>query len=653
MEFVAVSCYDTKVEEELSLQTGDIIRNSKCTDKKGWWEGELNGKWGRFPRVFVEEVPSQLVTDRKPLQPRSLRRRHVVKKKLRLCEVVISYSPVRPEQLELSVGEVIEVLREVESGWWLGRKNGKTGCFPSNFVVEVDRAEGSSRKEQEGPSSDLYANFPLDSEKMLVSGTAGESKEPASGSAHPQEDDGCVEETGQKMGSSRKEQEGPSSDLYANFPLDSEKMLVSGTAGESKEPASGSAHPQEDDGCVEETGQKIAKEYYEAVSDYDAGAEDELSLHKGDVILVLEKDTGEEGWWQGYVNGNEGLFPDNYVVPYAGTKAVQKEPSPGDTTVAEILNRAHTTWWSNAIYNSAKEYYKAASDYVATTEDELSLHEGDVILVSEKDTGEGGWWKACVNGQQGLIPDRLMVPYAGTEEVKQELLPADVMDAGIYEKKEPKTGRSESAVKHNLMPPRKVPPPVKVKPLLTSLSKVGGEQAPTPRELGKPARERSSDSESLTFDTVVPSAQTLQHLTADRPRAQGRRPPTHLRAAAANAEGSVSPLVPAKVKPPPAQLFEPPAIQRHQSTAARAGPVPASPPNKTQRHEERGDKVDPVAGLQEELKSLKLSINLLKNQYSRDVIDLKEEIAKERLKWHTLQMEVENLRKLMTSLPEH
>ncbi|XP_072890697.1 SH3 domain-containing kinase-binding protein 1-like isoform X2 [Hemitrygon akajei] len=606
MEFVAVSCYDTKVEEELSLQTGDIIRNSKCTDKKGWWEGELNGKWGRFPRVFVEEVPSQLVTDRKPLQPRSLRRRHVVKKKLRLCEVVISYSPVRPEQLELSVGEVIEVLREVESGWWLGRKNGKTGCFPSNFVVEVDRAEGSSRKEQEGPSSDLYANFPLDSEKMLVSGTAGESKEPASGSAHPQEDDGCVEETGQKMGSSRKEQEGPSSDLYANFPLDSEKMLVSGTAGESKEPASGSAHPQEDDGCVEETGQKIAKEYYEAVSDYDAGAEDELSLHKGDVILVLEK--------------------------------VQKEPSPGDTTVAEI----------------SKEYYKAASDYVATTEDELSLHEGDVILVSEKDTGEGGWWKACVNGQQGLIPDRLMVPYAGTEEVKQELLPADVMDAGIYEKKEPKTGRSESAVKHNLMPPRKVPPPVKVKPLLTSLSKVGGEQAPTPRELGKPARERSSDSESLTFDTVVPSAQTLQHLTADRPRAQGRRPPTHLRAAAAqNAEGSVSPLVPAKVKPPPAQLFEPPAIQRHQSTAARAGPVPASPPNKTQRHEERGDKVDPVAGLQEELKSLKLSINLLKNQYSRDVIDLKEEIAKERLKWHTLQMEVENLRKLMTSLPEH
>ncbi|XP_062889655.1 SH3 domain-containing protein 21 isoform X2 [Mobula hypostoma] len=594
MEFVVVSCYDAKAEGELSLQIGDIIRISKCTDEEGWWEGELNGKWGRFPRIFVEEVPSQPVTDGKPLQPRFLRRKHVVKKKLRLCEVVISYSPVRPEHLELSEGEVIEVLREVESGWWLGRKNGKTGRFPSNFVVEIDHADGSSRKSQEGPSSDLYVNLPLDSEKMMASRTAERSKESAFRSAHP----------------------------------------------------------QEKDGCVEENGQQTAKEYYEAMSDYNASAEDELSLHKGDVILVLEKDTGEDGWWEGYLDGKEGLFPENFVVPYEGTSTEQKELSPGDTMVAEILNRM--TWWNNAIYNSAKEYYKAASDYVAGTEDELSLHEGDVILVLEKDTGEAGWWEACVNGQQGLIPDRLVVPHAGTEEVKEELLPGDVMDAGIYEKNEPRTGGSESAVKHNLMPPKKVPPPVKVKPLLTSLSnKVGGEQVSTPRELSKPARERSSDSESLTFDTVVPSAGTLRHLTADRPRAQGRRPPTHLRATAANAKGSVSPPVPAKVKPPTVQLFEPPSVKRHQSTAGRAGPVPASSPNKTQRYEEREDTVDSVTGLQEELRRLKLSINLLKNQHSRDVIDIKEEIAEERIKWNTLQMEVENLRKLVTSLPEH
>ncbi|XP_072103199.1 SH3 domain-containing protein 21 isoform X2 [Mobula birostris] len=505
---------------------------------------------------------------------------HVVKKKLRLCEVVISYSPVRPEHLELSEGEVIEVLREVESGWWLGRKNGKTGRFPSNFVVEIDGADGSSRKSQEGPSSDLYVNLPLHSEKMMASGMAERSKESAFRSAHP----------------------------------------------------------QEKDGCIEENGQQTAKEYYEAVSDYDASAEDELSLHKGDVILVLEKDTGEDGWWEGYLDGKEGLFPENLVVPYEGTSAEQKELSPGETMVAEI----------------SKEYYKAASDYVARTDDELSLHEGDVILVLEKDTGEAGWWEACVNGQQGLIPDRLVVPHAGTEEVKEELLPGDVMDAGIYEKEEPKTGGSESAVKHNLMPPKKVPPPVKVKPLSTSLSnKVGGEQVSTPWELSKPARERSSDSESLTFDIVVPSAGTLRHLTADRPRAQGRRPPTHLRATAANAKGSVSPLVPAKVKPPTVQLFEPPSVKRHQLTAGRAGPVPASSPNKTQGYEEREDKVDSVAGLQEELRRLKLSINLLKNQHSRDVTDIKEEIAEERIKWNTLQMEVENLKKLLTSLPDH
>ncbi|XP_051892552.1 SH3 domain-containing protein 21 isoform X5 [Pristis pectinata] len=604
VELVAVSCYDAKVEEELSLQTGDIIKNSTFTDREGWWEGELNGKRGRFPRIFVEEVPSHPVTEGKPVQPRSLRRKPGVRKKQRLCEVVISYNPVRQEHLELSVGDIIEVLDEVESGWWLGKKNGKTGCFPSNFVLEMNHIEGSRAKNQDGPSSELQVNLPPNSETMMTRGT--------------------------------------------------------GVGLE--EPTLRSANPQADDGCRGEAGQKIAKEYYEAAFDYVASNEDELSLHKGDVVLVLEKDTGEDGWWEGYVNGNQGLFPDNYVVPYVSTKAVKKELPPRDVTEADI----------------SKEYYEAVSDYVARTEDELSLHKGDVVLVLEKGTAEDGWWEGCVNGNQGLFPDSHVVPYVGTKEVKKELPPRDEMDADISfkhspmatvknpelylwksdhkdEKKEPKNEWSESAVKPNLMPPKKVPPPVKVKPLLTNLpNKVGGEQAPAPQELIKPARDRTNDSESVTFDALAPPAETLKHLTANRPRAQGRRPPTHHRGPAAhNAKLSVSPPVPAKVKPPTIQLSEPPPSQRHQSAAGRAGPVLPSSPNKTQREAEREDRVDSIAGLKVELQRLQLSFDLLKNQHLRDTIDLKEEIAEERIKWNALQMEVENLRKIITSQQEH
>ncbi|CAB1330502.1 unnamed protein product, partial [Coregonus sp. 'balchen'] len=44
--------------------------------------------------------------------------------------------------------------------------------------------------------------------------------------------------------------------------------------------------------------------YWTAVFDYDAGAEDELSLRKGDLVEVLSKDSlvsGDEGWWTGLI----------------------------------------------------------------------------------------------------------------------------------------------------------------------------------------------------------------------------------------------------------------------------------------------------------------------------------------------------------------
>lgn len=89
---------------------------------------------------------------------------------MRKCEVIFAYHPVNPDELQLNVGEIIEIVREVESrrqhsdprcsvwiggrghalmnssalftqqiedGWWMGVKNGGVGAFPSNFVSEI------------------------------------------------------------------------------------------------------------------------------------------------------------------------------------------------------------------------------------------------------------------------------------------------------------------------------------------------------------------------------------------------------------------------------------------------------------------------------------------------------------------------------------
>lgn len=56
--------------------------------------------------------------------------------------------------------------------------------------------------------------------------------------------------------------------------------------------------------------------HWTAVFDYEATADDELSLRRGDLVEVLSKDSlvsGDEGWWTGMIADRVGIFPSNYV----------------------------------------------------------------------------------------------------------------------------------------------------------------------------------------------------------------------------------------------------------------------------------------------------------------------------------------------------
>ena len=50
-----------------------------------------------------------------------------------------------------------------------------------------------------------------------------------------------------------------------------------------------------------------------ALFDYNAENNDELTFKKGEIIIVLETQVEDSGWWKGEINGNVGLFPDNFV----------------------------------------------------------------------------------------------------------------------------------------------------------------------------------------------------------------------------------------------------------------------------------------------------------------------------------------------------
>lgn len=136
MEAVVLFDYNTQESDELTLKKGDVI--SKIQKREGgWWEGTIkDGRRGLFPGNFVEVISDDIGSSESgtPLRGKKFK-------------VKYNYIPVSIDELELNVGEVVEVLSEIEEGWWEGRLNNKIGVFPSNFVTELTEPEVTSGKE--------------------------------------------------------------------------------------------------------------------------------------------------------------------------------------------------------------------------------------------------------------------------------------------------------------------------------------------------------------------------------------------------------------------------------------------------------------------------------------------------------------------------
>uniref|UniRef100_A0A673I9D0 SH3 domain-containing kinase-binding protein 1-like n=1 Tax=Sinocyclocheilus rhinocerous TaxID=307959 RepID=A0A673I9D0_9TELE len=138
LEVLVLLDFEATMPDELTICAGDVVKNVSKGKEEGWLEGELRGKRGMFPCNFVKEVPVYLIGESNR-EPRSMRKSKKTKVTLqaRKCEVAFPYTPANEDELDLVVGETIEILREIEDGWWIGKKNNRVGAFPSNFVKEI------------------------------------------------------------------------------------------------------------------------------------------------------------------------------------------------------------------------------------------------------------------------------------------------------------------------------------------------------------------------------------------------------------------------------------------------------------------------------------------------------------------------------------
>lgn len=192
MEVVVEYDYDALHDDELTLRPGDIIKNVRYIEEDGWMEGDLNGKRGLFPDNFVKELKkdpkegSQTADEPKEEQPQKREKVGNVaglvqristlgiptgafqppvpaaskKPKKRQCKVLFEYQPQNEDELELKVGDIVEITEEVEEGWWSGTLNGKSGLFPSNFVKELEPMGDVGESNDTSRADDTDGNGP-------------------------------------------------------------------------------------------------------------------------------------------------------------------------------------------------------------------------------------------------------------------------------------------------------------------------------------------------------------------------------------------------------------------------------------------------------------------------------------------------------------
>uniref|UniRef100_A0A8L2Q7T7 CD2-associated protein n=1 Tax=Rattus norvegicus TaxID=10116 RepID=A0A8L2Q7T7_RAT len=325
VDYIVEYDYDAVHDDELTIRVGEIIRNVKKLQEEGWLEGELNGRRGMFPDNFVKEIKRETepkddnlpIKRERPgnvaslvqristyglpaggIQPHPQTKAMKKKTKKRQCKVLFEYSPQNEDELELTVGDVIDVIEEVEEGWWSGTLNNKLGLFPSNFVKELESTDdGEMHDAQE------------ESEVSLTGPTSpmpspGNGSEPAPGSVtQPKKIRGVGFGDIFKEGSVKLRTRTSSSETEEKK---SEKPLILQSLGSRTQNVE--VTKPDIDGKIK------AKEYCKTVFPYTGTNEDELTFREGEIIHLISKETGEAGWWKGELNGKEGVFPDNFAV---------------------------------------------------------------------------------------------------------------------------------------------------------------------------------------------------------------------------------------------------------------------------------------------------------------------------------------------------
>ncbi|CAI6332197.1 unnamed protein product [Periconia digitata] len=169
--------------------------------------------------------------------------------------------------------------------------------------------------------------------------------------------------------------------------------VAAGTFGAAAVVGVGAAAALSSDNPGGSEGQRALVQY-----DYEKAEDNEIELREGEYVTNI--DMVDEDWWMGTnAQGEQGLFPSNYVELVEGEEdasAGAPPPLPSHpTTAAEEPSAPEPT-------GSAGATATALYDYDAAEDNELSFPEGATIASVE--FPDDDWWFGTYNGSSGLFP---------------------------------------------------------------------------------------------------------------------------------------------------------------------------------------------------------------------------------------------------------
>ncbi|XP_050997467.1 SH3 domain-containing kinase-binding protein 1 isoform X8 [Acomys russatus] len=484
--------YQAQHDDELTISVGEIITNIRKEDG-GWWEGQINGRRGLFPDNFVREIKKDMKKDllsnkapEKPMHDVSsgnsllssetiLRTNKRGERRRRRCQVAFSYLPQNDDELELKVGDIIEVVGEVEEGWWEGVLNGKTGMFPSNFIKEL-----SGESDELGISQDEQL-----SKSSLRETTGSESDGGDSSSTKSEGANGTVATAAIQP---KKVKGVGFGDIFKDKPIklrprsievENDFLPVEKTIGKKLPPATSTTDPAK----TEMDSRTKTKDYCKVIFPYEAQNDDELTIKEGDIVTLINKDCIDVGWWEGELNGRRGVFPDNFVklLPPDFDKEGNRPKKPPPPSAPVIKQGAGTT---------------------------ERKHEIKKIPPERPET----------------LPNRTEEKERPEREPKMDLQKPSVP---AIPPKKPRPPKTNSLNRPGALPPRRPERPVG--PLTHTRGdspKIDLPSSILTGILDKDHSDRNNDIDLEGFDSVVSSAEKLSHPTTSRPKATGRRPPS-------------------------------------------------------------------------------------------------------------------------------